>query len=96
MAEEIQEEPKGPAFPGEGEPFMPRVDPRQLAHLHAIPTEAQQAWMRAHPQYKRLSHSVLGLHAARGTLNFDGSFVPEDKAPVSDGNGNFGVGIPIR
>jgi hypothetical protein len=58
------------------------------------PTVAQQNWMRSNPRYVRTSHTPARFDA-RGTLHPDGSFIPEDVHPVMDGNGSFGVGIPL-
>ena len=60
----------------------------------AGPTAAQIKWMQDHPNYVRTSHTPSRF-MVRGTLTVDGSFISEDIHPVMDGNGAFGVGIPI-
>ena len=61
----------------------------------AFVTMEQMNWMRLHPEYQRTSH-IRGKFRQRGTLKPDGTFVPDAPgAPVIDGNGFFGVGVPI-
>jgi hypothetical protein len=81
----------------EAEP-EPKPEPVPFVHVHKpnpSPTQAQHSWMSAHPTYRRTSHSPLGRFTFRGTLTADGDFIPENKMPVMDGAGSFGVGIPI-
>jgi hypothetical protein len=61
------------------------------------PTAAQHAWMQAHPQFVRLSHSRAGrFQGGKGTLRADGTFILEKPGfPIHDGNGDFGVGVPL-
>jgi hypothetical protein len=74
----------------EGGPVPPPTPPQVPP-----PTDAQYAWFASHPGYQRISHS-LGSYTNRGTLDPTGSFVPEGPGtPVLDGNGMFGVGIPV-
>ena len=62
----------------------------------APPTEAQTAWLKAHQNYMRISHSRGQHYTQRGTLQPDGTFVPEAPGrPVMDGNGCFSVGVPV-
>ena len=63
---------------------------------NAPPTEAQLDWMRNNPRYARMSHGLNQVGwSNRGTLRADGTFIDENRMPVHDGNGDFGVGIPI-
>lgn len=69
-------------------------------HQPLPPTEAQHAWMRAHPRHIRTSHIGMGRpggarYVDYGTLHPDGTFVSVLKHPVTEGNGAFGVGIPL-
>jgi len=58
-------------------------------------TAEQQAWLNTHRNYARISGRLKAFQA-RGTLRPDGTFVPErGRAPVTIGNGAFGVGIPV-
>lgn len=62
----------------------------------ASPTAEQMAWMNANKSYQRMSHSVSSKYVKRGTLLPDGTLRPEAPgAPIMDGNGCFGVGIPV-
>ena len=59
------------------------------------PTKVQADWLKAHKGYIRSSHLRVKF-ANKGTLQPDGTFVPASgRAPVTDGNGAFGVGVPI-
>lgn len=70
--------------------------PVQVRLRTAAPTAEQAAWLQAHPNYIRTSHTRFRCQM-RGTLRPDGTFVAESHdAPVFDGNGAFGVGIPLR
>ena len=61
------------------------------------PTAEQHAWMKKNPGHVRTSHVRAARFVKRGTLRPDGTFVPESPgSPVMDGNGSFGVGVPIR
>lgn len=74
-----------------GKPFAPPA-PRALT-----PTAAQNDWLRKNKGHIRMSHigHVLKFNN-RGTLHPDGSFVAEAPGkPVMDGNGAFGVGVPL-
>ena len=69
--------------------------PIQVKLKTAAPTAEQAAWLAAHPHYVRTSHLRVRCQM-RGTLQADGTFVPEDHgAPVVDGGGSFGVGVPM-
>lgn len=71
--------------------FMPPPPPQ-----NAPPSEAQFEWFRNNPRYVRMSHGLtLVKFSDQGTLRLDGSFIPDAKMPVHDGNGDFGVGVPI-
>lgn len=62
----------------------------------STPTAEQAAWLAAHPHYIRTSHARYRCQM-RGTLQPDGTFVHEShEHPIMDGNGSFGVGIPLR
>lgn len=70
--------------------------PVQVKLRTAAPTSEQAAWLKSHPNYVRTSH-VRYRCQMRGTLHPDGTFVAEAHgSPVMDGNGYFGVGIPLR
>ena len=70
--------------------------PVQVKLRTSAPTAEQSAWLKAHPNYMRTSHARYRCQM-RGTLRPDGTFVPEEHGqPVMDGNGSFGVGIPLR
>jgi hypothetical protein len=59
------------------------------------PTPAQRDWLKARPNYVRISH-YRGKTTSRGTLKTDGAFIPEQaNHPVMDGPGGFGVGVPV-
>ena len=59
------------------------------------PTKAQFDWLKANKGYARSSHLRLKF-AKKGTLYPDGAFVPATgRTPVMDGNGAFGVGVPV-
>ena len=77
----------------------PTPDPVPFAHgvtPHLKPpTSAQHEWLQKNTRYRRTGHTPLGRFTFRGTLMEDGTFISEDKMPVMDGGGNFGVGIPI-
>lgn len=60
----------------------------------SAPTQAQHDWLARNPHYIRSSHAYSRF-INRGTLHPDGTFVPETVHPVMDGNGCFGVGIPL-
>lgn len=68
-----------------------------MANVRApSPTSEQIAWMSANKSYQRMSHSVSSKYVNRGTLMPDGSFRPESPgSPIIDGNGCFGVGVPV-
>lgn len=69
--------------------------PVQVKLKSAAPTAEQAAWLQAHPHYVRTSHARVRCQM-RGTLMADGTFVHEGPgAPVMDGGGAFGVGVPI-
>lgn len=58
-------------------------------------TEAQKAWLDAHPDYRPLGQTG-GFHifTKRGTLRPDGTFARVTKAsPIGTANGAFGVGV---
>jgi len=60
------------------------------------PTAAQHAWLRSNKAHARMSHSKSIKFKTRGTLKADGTFIPESgRHPVMDGNGDFGVGVPV-
>lgn len=61
------------------------------------PSAAQTAWLRANKAFVRMSHVRHILKFSnRGTLREDGTFVAESgRTPVTDGNGSFGVGVPV-
>ena len=59
------------------------------------PTQAQSDWMLANPQYVTTPHDRVGRFSSRGTLMPDGTFIPATQSPIIDGNGAFGVGIPV-
>lgn len=88
LVEALDQEFK-PAFPGHGDPL-----PEAGGARGAVPTEAQHDWLRKNPRYMRTSHAYHKF-VERGTLYPDGTFVPVSKHPVTDGNGAFGVGIPL-
>ena len=89
-APEMQPQPiNPPAAPPPAVPFAP-PPPRQ----NPPPTPAQEAWLRARPDYVRISHLLLGKFTQRGTLRPCGTFIPEDRMALHDGNGDFSVGIP--
>ena len=59
------------------------------------PTKAQADWLKAHKGYVRTSHLRVKF-SRKGTLYPDGTLVPASgSAPVMDGNGAFGVGVPV-
>jgi|WetSurMetagenome_2_1015567.scaffolds.fasta_scaffold00813_14 hypothetical protein len=60
------------------------------------PTAAQKEWLNKNRGYQRISHAVSTKFTNRGTLRACGTFIAEGPgAPVMDGNGDFGVGIPV-
>jgi hypothetical protein len=59
------------------------------------PTTAQTDWMKANKNYLRTTHLRVRF-AKKGTLRPDGTFLPATgRMPVMDGNGSFGVGVPM-
>ena len=59
------------------------------------PTKAQLDWLKKHKSYVRSTHLQMKF-SERGTLHPDGTFVAASgRTPVMDGNGAFGVGVPI-
>lgn len=92
----LDDETDFPQPPEQESPPLPPPGPFSVAPiLNQPPTTAQHDWLLTHPQYRRISHAVLGRFTFRGTLMTDGHFVAETAGPIMDGGGNFGVGVPI-
>jgi hypothetical protein len=76
----------------------PALAPKARGNFPAAipPTAEQTAWLAANPGYLRMSHIATARFSNRGTLYPDGRFVAEGTGqPVMDGNGAFGVGVPV-
>lgn len=59
-------------------------------------TLAQKTWLNKNKSYMRTSHIPSLRFSKCGTLFPDGTFVATSPGrPVMDGNGAFGVGVPI-
>jgi hypothetical protein len=63
------------------------------------PTAAQQRWLSVNKAFQRMHAGRRSgkVFSNRGTLRPDGTFIREaPRFPVMDGNGMFGVGVPVE